>query len=152
MSSCSYRLRRIPATDRVDFELAKAAQTPQFPGQERGWDMSTRKRSKLNVIQLGAVARLFAVLSECSRLALLQELRAGPLTVNELAAACGLKQANVSKQLAILRDHHLVKRERDGTSICYEIADPLVFSLCDLVCGKMKQDALRAVEVFQPEE
>jgi len=113
--------------------------------------MPNQKNKILSASQLDAVSRLFAVLSESSRLALLQSLHAGPLTVNELVEASGMKQANVSKQLAILHNHHLVKRERDGTSIRYEIADPMVFSLCNLVCGKMKKDAQCAVAVFHPE-
>jgi DNA-binding transcriptional ArsR family regulator len=113
--------------------------------------MPVKSKAKMSAAQLAAVGRLFAVLSEPSRLVLLQALKAGPLTVNELVENCAMKQANVSKQLAILHDHRLVKRERQGTSVRYEIADPLVFSLCDLVCGKMKRDAQRAVAVFHPE-
>jgi len=113
--------------------------------------MPNRKNKPLSAGQLDAVARLFAVLSESSRLALLQLLHAGPQTVNQLVKASGMKQANVSKQLAILHDHHLVKREREGTSIRYEIADPMVFSLCNLVCGKVAKDAKCAVAVFHPE-
>jgi len=113
--------------------------------------MATKKNKQLSGSQLVAVARLFSVLSEPSRLALLQALHAGPMTVNELVEISGMKQANVSKQLAILHDHHLVKRERDGTFIRYEIADPMVFSLCNLVCGKMAKDAKCAAAVFHPE-
>ncbi len=112
--------------------------------------MTNRKNKPLSAGQLDAVARLFGVLSESSRLALLQLLHAGPLTVNELVEASGMKQANVSKQLAILHDSHLVKREREGTSIRYEIADPIVFSLCNLVCGKMAKDAVCARRRFPP--
>jgi DNA-binding transcriptional ArsR family regulator len=113
--------------------------------------MPARKKLKMSAAQLDAVARLFAVLSEPSRLSLLQALHNGPLSVNELVEAAAMKQANVSKQLAILHDHHLVKRERDGTTIRYEIADPMVFSLCNLVCGKMRKDAQCAAAVFHPE-
>ena len=113
--------------------------------------MSTPKTKRLTGDQLSAVARLFSVLSEASRLILLQALHGGPLTVNELVEATGMKQANVSKQLAILHDHHLVKRERDGTFIRYEIADPMVFSLCNLVCGKMAKDTISAAAVFHPD-
>jgi DNA-binding transcriptional ArsR family regulator len=113
--------------------------------------MPAKNKTKMSAAQLAAVGRLFAVLSEPSRLVLLQALKDGPMTVNELVKTSKMKQANVSKQLAILHDHRLVKRERDGTSIRYEIADPLVFSLCNLVCGKMKKDAQRAVAVFHPE-
>jgi DNA-binding transcriptional ArsR family regulator len=105
----------------------------------------------MSLAQLEAVARLFAVLSEPSRLVLLQALHGGPLAVNELVEACGMKQANVSKHLGVLHDHHLVKREREGISIRYEIADPMIFSLCNLVCGKMERDAKCAAALFHPE-
>src|SRR5208283_1779768 len=113
--------------------------------------MSAAKKRSLSAGQLQAVSRLFAVLSEPSRLALLQSLHDQPLTVNELVKATAMKQANVSKHLAVLHDHHLVKRERDGISIRYEIADPMVFSLCNLVCGKMEKDSRQVAALFHPE-
>jgi len=102
----------------------------------------------MSLAQLQAVSRLFAVLSEASRLSILQALHDGPLTVGELVEACGMKQANVSKHLGVLFDHRLVKREREGSSIRYEIADPMIFSLCNLVCGKMEKDAKQATALF----
>ena len=105
----------------------------------------------MSAAQLAAISRLFAVLSEPSRLVLLQALHGGPLTVTELVRACAMKQANVSKHLGVLHDHHLVKREREGISIRYEIADPMIFSLCNLVCGKMARDTKCAAALFDPE-
>jgi DNA-binding transcriptional ArsR family regulator len=113
--------------------------------------MSTAHKKFLSPAQLAAVSRLFAVLSEPSRLALLQALRGGPLSVSELMEACAMKQANVSKHLAVLHDHHLVKRQRTGVSVCYQIADPMIFSLCNLVCGKMERDARKAAALFNRE-
>jgi DNA-binding transcriptional ArsR family regulator len=110
--------------------------------------MSSVKKQKLSAARLQSVARLFAVLSEPSRLAILQALHDGPLTVNELVGAAGMKQANVSKHLAVLHDHHLVGRQREGVSIRYQIADPMIFTLCGLVCGKMEKDAKRAAAIF----
>ena len=112
--------------------------------------MSTQKTS-LSRGQLLAVSRLFAVLAEPTRLTLLQALQSGPLSVNELVEACAMKQANVSKHLAVLHSHHLVKREREGISIRYEISDPMIFSLCNLVCSKMERDTKKAAAVFNPE-
>jgi DNA-binding transcriptional ArsR family regulator len=86
--------------------------------------------------QLAAVARAFSVLSEPSRLALLEALRDGPLTVSELVEASGMKQANVSKPLGMLHQHRLVKRRREGICVRYEIADLMAFALCKLVCRK----------------
>lgn len=101
--------------------------------------------------QLEAVSRLFGVLSEPSRLVLLHALRDGPLTVTDLVAASRMKQANVSKHLSVLHHHHLVRRERNGLTVLYEIADPTVFSLCDLVCGKVQSDARKAASLFTPD-
>ena len=111
----------------------------------------SNERKSLSTAQLEAVSRLFAVLSEPSRLVLLQALHGGPLTVSELVKACAMKQANVSKHLGVLHDHHLVKREREGISVRYEIADPMIFSLCNLVCGKMERDTKCAAALFHPE-
>ena len=105
----------------------------------------------MSLEQLEAVSRLFSVLAEPSRLALLQALHDGPLTVTELVEATGMKQANVSKHLGLLHDHSLVKRQREGISVRYEIADPMIFALCNLVCGKMERDVKRAAAVFHPE-
>ena len=113
--------------------------------------MSTGKKKTLSPQQLDAVARLFGVLSEPSRLTLLQALQPGPLSVSELIDVCGMKQANVSKHLAVLYDHRLVKRARNGVSVRYEIADPMIFSLCNLVCGKMERDAKQTAAIFNPE-
>ena len=101
--------------------------------------------------QLAAISGLFAVLSEPSRLMLLQALYGGPQTVSQLVEVCRMKQANVSKHLGVLHGHHLVKRERDGISIRYEIADPMIFSLCNLVCGKMERDTKCAAALFHPD-
>lgn len=110
-----------------------------------------RKDEEMSVPQLAAASRLFAVLSETSRLRLLQALRGGPRTVKELVKATGLNQANVSKQSALLFAAHLLKRERESTLVRYEIADPVILSLCQLACGKMAKDSKRAAAAFYPE-
>jgi len=105
----------------------------------------------MSLAQVEAVARLFGVLSEPSRLVLLQALHDQQRTVGELVEACDMKQANVSKHLAVLHDHHLVKRRREGVCVRYQIADPMIFSLCNLVCGKMHRDTKCAAALFHPE-
>jgi DNA-binding transcriptional ArsR family regulator len=113
--------------------------------------MSTKKKPGMSLAQLEAVARLFAVLSESNRLVLLQALQGRPLTVGQLVKVCAMKQANVSKHLRVLHNHRLVKRQREGISIRYEIADPMIFALCDQVCGKMERGRKCAAAFFHPE-
>jgi ArsR family transcriptional regulator len=98
---------------------------------------------KLDRDSLASVAALFGVLAEPTRLSILQELGAGPRTVSELVELLGARQANVSKQLGILYSAGLLARERDGNLVRYSIGDPMVFDLCELVCGKLRRDAQR---------
>jgi ArsR family transcriptional regulator len=107
-----------------------------------------KKHPQLDIHQLQAVAKLFRMLAEPSRLMILQQLRHGSHTVTELVEALDARQANVSKQLAMLHDAGLVGRTRHGNHIEYAIADPMIFDLCNLVCGKLKRDAKRQAKLF----
>jgi DNA-binding transcriptional ArsR family regulator len=99
----------------------------------------------LDGAQLQAVADLFTVLSEGSRLRILQILQAGPASVGELVEQSGLKQANVSKQLGILQSADIIARRQDGNRAIYSIKLHLVYELCGLVCrGMARQAAERA--------
>ena len=98
-------------------------------------------KSLLDQNQLQAVAKLFDLLAEPTRLDILQNLKKKPLSVGQIVDATQAKQSNISKQLGILHDSGLLKRERQGNLIFYSIADPMIFDLCALVCGKLRKDA-----------
>jgi DNA-binding transcriptional ArsR family regulator len=100
---------------------------------------------------LERVAAYFQVLSEPTRLSLLNHLRGGERNVGELAHLCGFTAANVSRHLALLTQHGLVERESRGTSVYYHITDESVYALCDLVCGSVARQLdrqARGREVF----
>jgi DNA-binding transcriptional ArsR family regulator len=86
---------------------------------------------------LAQVAAYFQALSEPTRLRLLNLLRGTPRSVGELAEATGYSAANVSRHLTLLAQHGLLARETRGTSVYYEIADPAVYQLCNLVCDNL---------------
>ena len=91
---------------------------------------------------LDRIASFFKVFSEPTRLAILQLLRRGPASVNDIVASLSTSQANVSKQLKTLHAADLLKREPRGTQVIYSISEPLVFELCDLVCSKLNRRAI----------
>jgi DNA-binding transcriptional ArsR family regulator len=95
---------------------------------------------------LTQVAQLFRTLGEPTRLEILHTLQSGESSVSALVAALGAKQANVSKQLGILKTHGLVMARREGITIYYSIVDPMIFELCQLVCGKFHRDAKRTLK------
>jgi ArsR family transcriptional regulator len=103
--------------------------------------MAKSKSKKLSAAALERVAAMFALFSEPARLAILQELQQGDLCVNDLVRILGISQAHVSRQLSILHEGGLLARKRKGTQAFYSIADPIVFTLCEEVCGKLARDA-----------
>lgn len=92
---------------------------------------------KLDDRALSYVAEYFQALAEPTRLKLLHELQDGERNVGELTDASGFTQANVSKHLSLLAKSGLVKREGRGTSVFYSIADPSIYTICELVCGQI---------------
>ena len=90
------------------------------------------------------IARRFRVLGEPMRIKLLDRLRTGEASVNELTDALGASQQNVSKHLTVLADVGIIGRRKQGTHVYYRIADESVFALCDQVCGSVEQQ-LRAL-------
>ena len=104
--------------------------------------MANRKaKESLTPGQLHAVAELFAVLSEPTRLRILQMLQHAPASVGEIVHALVIKQANASKQLGILHQAGVLSRQKNGNQVLYSIRMPLVFDLCSVVCNGLRQDA-----------
>jgi DNA-binding transcriptional ArsR family regulator len=62
------------------------------------------------------------VLSDVTRLFVLEELLAGPRIVSELNAALKIDQSLLSHHLKVLRDAGLVTTRREGKAVRYEIA------------------------------
>lgn len=98
---------------------------------------------------MASVACRFRVLAEPLRLRLLHALRRGERTVTALVEELGARQANVSKHLAVLHQEGLVARRRDGLNSYYRIADPSVFKLCDLVCGRIEARATQQARALR---
>lgn len=85
------------------------------------------------------VARRFRLLGDPCRLRILQALREGEHTVNEVVTLVGSTQPNVSRHLQALYEVGVLGRRREGTSIHYFIADETVFALCEIVCGSARR-------------
>ena len=84
------------------------------------------------------IARRFRAMGEPMRVRLLDHLRDGEATVNELTERLGSSQQNVSKHLAVLADAGIVGRRKDGTRVYYRIVDEAVLGLCEQVCASLQ--------------
>jgi len=77
-------------------------------------------------------AEFFKALGHPMRIVLLESLRTGEKSVNELQNALGIDQSSVSRQLAILRTRNIVEDRKEGTTVYYRVRDPAVFQLLDI--------------------
>ena len=77
-------------------------------------------------------AEFFKALAHPIRIRILEILRAGERSVQELQARLGLDQSTVSQQLAVLRAKHVVVARKEGTTVRYAVRDPLVGDLLDV--------------------
>src|SRR5512145_3389253 len=87
------------------------------------------------------IARRFRVIGEPMRIRLLDRLRDGEATVQDLGDSLGASQQNVSKHLQVLLEAGIVVRRKEGNRAYYSIADESVFELCEQVCGSVQRQA-----------
>lgn len=85
------------------------------------------------------IAQRFRVLSDPTRIKLLDQLREGESSVHELTELIGSSQQNVSKHLGVLHLAGIVHRRKEGNYVYYSIADAGVFALCEAVCGSLRE-------------
>ncbi len=107
-----------------------------------------------------AIYRLHAAfcknLADASRLLIIDVLGKGELPVGEIARRLRRPQSNVSKHLALMREHGLVAARRDGASIYYSLSDSRISDairlLKDIHIEQIeKQRALALKEQQSPE-
>jgi len=102
--------------------------------------MSIRKHTRvLTAEELERIASRFKVLGEPMRLRILQTVCKEPRSVNEIVAAVGSTQANVSKHLALLTAGGVLSRRRNGQCVHYAVKDQLAVKLCELVHAQLAE-------------
>ena len=77
-------------------------------------------------------AEFFKALGHPTRVRILEILRNGQQSVQELQQALALDQSIVSQHLAILRAKNVVEARKDGMTMRYTVRDPAVGELLDV--------------------
>jgi len=71
-------------------------------------------------------AGIFQALGHPTRVAIVEFLRYGEMSVGRLCEKVGVEQANASQHLAVLRNKHIVETRKEGNQIFYRLRDPLL--------------------------
>lgn len=74
-------------------------------------------------------SELFKALAHPARVRALEVLSDAPRSVSDLQPFVGIESSHLSHQLAVLRRAGLVTKRKDGSSVIYALADPLVADL-----------------------
>jgi len=76
-------------------------------------------------------ANLFKALAHPARIRVLEILSAdaGPTPVSEILAETALEASLLSQHLAVLKRHGVVRHQREGNAVHYELAHPAVAEL-----------------------
>lgn len=94
-------------------------------------------------------AEFFKALGNPARLAILDHLRTGEKSVNELQALLVCDQSTVSQQLAVLRNRNIVESRKEGTTAYYRARDPMIYQLLDVARDIFNNHLIDTQEILQ---
>ena len=84
-------------------------------------------------------SELCKTLANDKRQMILAALRRGERSVSDLVEETGLKQANLSQHLAIMRAADVVTARREGSHAFYSISNPKLIQAFDLITEVMRE-------------
>jgi ArsR family transcriptional regulator len=82
-------------------------------------------------------------MSSATRIEIVHLLRDGPQRVSEIARIINQPQATVSRHLGVLRNGGVVIAHRHAQDVIYQIANPKIVGICDLMQDVLMEEASR---------
>ena len=99
--------------------------------------MKKPARTPMTPDELDRIALHFRLLGEPMRLKILEAVCDRPRAVNDIVAAVGAAQANVSKHLSLMAAAGLLTRDKRGQSVYYGLKNPLIPKVCALMHAQL---------------
>jgi len=78
-------------------------------------------------------AEMFQALGHATRIAIVDELRDGALTVGAIAERLDAEQSNISQHLAVLRSRQILTTRKVANQVFYSVRDPQIWKILDLM-------------------
>lgn len=103
-----------------------------MPSKGEGWRSEPNSREAENELYR-LQAEFCKGMAHPKRIFILDQLKDGERTVNELVGLTGIPQANLSQHLSILRQLGLLETRREGSNVRYRISDMRIVEACELV-------------------
>lgn len=97
-------------------------------------------------------ADIFQALAHPTRIAILDLIREGELTVGTFAERLNLEQANLSQHLAILRAKQMVTTRKVGNQVFYSVRDPMIWKVLDLMLRYFQKQVGESIALLEETE
>ena len=89
------------------------------------------------------------VFSNPKRLEIIDLLRGGEKSVNELSSLMDIPQANLSQHLSVMKQKGILEARRDGVNIYYSIANPKVLKAFEIIREVLLEQLSRHEKMFK---
>ena len=91
-------------------------------------------------------------LASPARLRIIALLRDGAMSVGDIVEALGVRKANVSQHLAVMRQRGIVQARREGLNVYYRLTSPKVIQACELMREVLLEQIASRGELVAPHE
>ena len=78
-------------------------------------------------------AKLLKILGDSNRIKIIELLRKGEMCQCDIIPSIGQSQPTVSRHLSLLEENGVLTSRKDGVRMLYQISDPKVLEIIDLV-------------------
>jgi DNA-binding transcriptional ArsR family regulator len=93
-------------------------------------------------------AAFFQALAHPTRVAIIEILRDGEVSVGQLCEQLGVEQANVSQHLSILKSKNIVVSRKEANQAFYSLRDPMLRQVLDNLRDYFHAHLKEAMEVL----
>jgi DNA-binding transcriptional ArsR family regulator len=97
-------------------------------------------------------AGIFQALAHPTRVAMMEILRYGEMSVGQLCDKLGIEQANASQHLSVLRNKHLVETRKEGNQIFYRLRDERLGQLLEMLREYVSDHLTEALAMLKEEQ
>jgi DNA-binding transcriptional ArsR family regulator len=118
--------------------VSELPSSPSIPFDQTAGSLADAERSNGAMLEiLDRASQYFSLLSEPSRLRIIQAICYEERSVQQVVEITALPQPNVSRHLSLLHRSGVLSRRRSGTSVFYRVSDDLLTEICRLVCARL---------------
>jgi DNA-binding transcriptional ArsR family regulator len=97
-------------------------------------------------------AGIFKALAHPTRIAIVEILQQGEMTVSGLCEKIGIEQANASQHLAVLRNKNIVRTRKNSNQIFYSLSAPYLSKVLEAMRAFFLSHINEALEMLQGEK